>query len=71
MKWISVKDQLPKVDEWVLVYRGKVHESWGPYEIAYLPYSPIQKIQFWNVNCCDNIVDPEVTHWMPLPLEPE
>lgn len=59
MKWISVKDSLPRNFEEVLAYKNKtiIHAFFDDAEDWY-----------W-VNCPRMINN--VTHWMPLPEPPE
>lgn len=69
MKWISVKDRLPKYDEWVLVFADS--------RISIGKYVNSHGRLFWSSqssedSCCScSQTDfKEVTLWMPLPEEP-
>lgn len=70
MKWISVKDKLPKLNEFVLATDGKYfwvatryasdeEEIGKPFLTSYI------------CTCCNMECDFEATHWMPLPEPPE
>jgi hypothetical protein len=69
MKWIRVEDRLPEECEPVLIY-SKGFAPTGAY-LIYEGGSPI----FWHVNDWDESDITyrwnEVTHWMPLPKEPD
>ena len=58
MKWIPVTERLP--DNWreVIAYRGEVLIS-------------IEWLEPNGEGAYDNIHNPAVTHWMPLPEPPE
>lgn len=69
MEWISVKDKLPKKNEWVLVYvedeynEKKFHVGFwegGSFEIGHQP------LDYYGSRYCGS-----VTHWMPLPEQPK
>ena len=60
MNWISVKDQLPEYNEYVLAYMPTID-----YHYAILEY-----MGKW-VDNRDKIYQPDVTHWQPLPAVPE
>lgn len=75
-QWISVKDRLPAINEWVIGYYSMWYESdkqWlGPvrrYE------HPRRKATQWFIADANNEGDNEeaksVSHWMPLPKPPE
>jgi|APCry1669189567_1035234.scaffolds.fasta_scaffold41436_1 hypothetical protein len=65
MKWISVKDQLPKKGEWVLLFDGE------EYLIGKIPSGKIPSgasntnFHEWYLNCCTSCCFSfgEVTHW--------
>ena len=60
MKWISVKDRLPKEGEWVIganLYRVEFGIYLGKKKGFVIPYC--------NYLCL------EMTHWMPLPNPPD
>ena len=78
-EWISVKDRLPETDGMYLVsdvFYGRPH-----IKIAYYMHDLSENLQFK----CEEIygsgfvngdnegewVEPDVTHWMPLPEPPE
>lgn len=65
-KWISVKERLPKFDEFVLIYAPKTEDI----SIA-LINQPHYRGSFWfypdNYGWSEN----DVTHWMHLPPIPE
>lgn len=65
VEWISVKDRLPKDDEFVLV----VEEG----QIIIAVYDAILDGFFENDDGLSLLIDIEVcpTHWMPLPLPPK
>ena len=72
MKWISVKDRLPKLRQEVLVWYD------NGYEVAYLQkFEPpkLQYPQFNNVEmfewCFGDFEDFDVTHWQELPEPPK
>jgi len=75
MKWISVKDKVPKLDEEVLVYVHGISHNSGPYQIISLSYLT----QFFGKDMkpegiewiCKMSCDETVTHWMPLPEPPK
>lgn len=64
MEWISVKDRIPDVGEWILIY-APVKES-GLIEIAMLDIL----VGFINPALGYGSFK-NVTHWMPLPAGPE
>ena len=75
MKWINIKDELPKNDEPVLTYQINPYKE---FEINVLWYDKYDK-NFKDFNADgdneENIRDidgyyPNVTHWMPLPEKP-
>jgi hypothetical protein len=68
MGWISVKDELPNYRENVIVFTEK-HIDVG--HLARGRYGSLwwerDSVDVWK----DNEVLRDVTHWMPLPEEPE
>lgn len=73
MEWVSVKEILPEIDRWVLVFADN-RISIG----QYCKYTNHDDKSFWHSqssqdSCCscDGADFKEVTHWMPLPSCPE
>ena len=68
MEWISVKDELPNYRENVIVFTEN-HIDVG--HLARGRYGSLRRegasVDVWK----DNEVLRDVTHWMPLPEEPE
>jgi len=64
LKWISVKERLPKEGEEVLVF-GYWHEKFQPL-MCYL--SPHRKGEWFTTVAGQQVYT--VTHWMPLPDPP-
>lgn len=60
-QWISIRDELPKEDDKVLVYSVENAHHYG---IGF--YSKTYQSFFVN-----RFADDGVTHWMPLPKEPK
>ncbi len=75
MKWISVEDRLPKVDEEVLVYVHGISYNSCAYQM--ISMSSLTKIYRRDMDpeelqwICKMSCDETVTHWMPLPKPPE
>jgi hypothetical protein len=66
MEWISVKDQLPEIDQKVLVWNIKFPDP-EFLDIGY--YDPDScPDTCWR---CEEYMSIEPTHWMPLPEPPE
>jgi hypothetical protein len=72
-QWINVKDKLPEVNKWVLVFNGS-----GVDMARYVPdesYDPNEPIEdqilepSWSDQTSEYISDP--THWQPLPEPPK
>lgn len=61
MEWISVKDEMPNVDQRVLVYQKDGVHGGHPIDIEYLLCDG-----FWK----DQGLYSGITHWMPLPKPP-
>lgn len=68
MNWISVKDQLPKDKQAVLVIdeNGKMYSATGH------PFDAIidKDLAFTTFFCDCCYRHPPVTHWMPIPKGP-
>lgn len=73
MEWISVKDRLPKKEEFVAVSCMKHNE--GNFRLRKgIAIGIWMGVYFVDMpdNCGCNGVDPkDVTHWMPLPEPPK
>lgn len=65
MKWISVKDRLPKNFIAVLVWPRLNHEA------HFWPTAWRDKEKFYQHDNDYNEIEKEVSHWMPLPKPPE
>jgi hypothetical protein len=69
MKWISIKDRLPKEsDGLILVENGK-----GLIEIVYFSDSEEEIMKPWRFDKYDNPIlhISQVKYWMPLPEPPK
>ena len=56
-EWIDVKDELPDLDQDVLVFEpGLCENGDGFFYIAW----------FNGIYWCSNLVNPEPSHWMPI-----
>lgn len=69
MEWISVKDQLPDLNSWVLSTDGKC------VAFTHFLYNDYSEENYWQYftsgcGCCDTDM-PDVSHWMPLPKLPK
>jgi hypothetical protein len=77
MKWISVKDRLPELDEYVLIYwqlkKGKKEEDgfYDMIEIASLDSITHRKDQVSTELKDKEYNGKEPTHWMPLHEPPK
>jgi hypothetical protein len=61
VKWISVKDKLPKTNGKYLVFDGK-DVTFGMFEDGYFLMMDFPKVRYYQ-----NLT---YTHWMPLPSPP-
>jgi len=69
MKWISVKDRLPKDGEDVLV---SYKHGRGDMRIAMSAYHHGKSNNYFDEGCCCNWFDScKVLYWMPLPEPPK
>lgn len=67
--WISVKDDLPRTDEMVLVIAsGKVGNTTLDNALELAEFSVDEG---WILEMFPEWEDPKVTHWMPLPELPD
>jgi len=72
MEWISVKDQLPKVNHWsdmikcIVVYEGFSYGS-GTYQNV----TGKDEDGLWKIGHIHSAKSLEVTHWMLLPEPPK
>ena len=77
MEWISVKERLPELDEYVLIYwqlkKGKKEEDgfYDMIEIASLDSITHRKDQVSTEWKDKEYNGKEPTHWMPLPKPPK
>lgn len=63
-KWISVKDRLPTVNVGVLVYTPRLKNI---FEVFYTVNGKWEIVSYRG----SEILNDEVTHWMPLPQPPK
>lgn len=70
-EWINIKDELPPLNTWVLVY------TYQPYDIGEKRRRRETSYRYKMDNCdierfaCEErIYGWKVTHWMPLPIPP-
>ncbi len=69
MKWISIDERLPEIDENVILYDG-TEVFCGTH------HKNNMKESYFGNQCCDGVCygwyekDP-ITHWMPLPEVPK
>ena len=66
MKWINIKENIPKTDEYVLVYDKNLELV---YEAKLLSSRFFYSSRVGYSNDIDK--DCSITHWMPLPNPPE
>lgn len=81
MKWISVKEQLPEVNEKVLIFEAHTKEMYVGERLIFSPTRfRIELPEYYETYSIDIDKDPikhpgtgtifHVTHWMPLPDVP-
>ncbi|MDU4301786.1 MAG: DUF551 domain-containing protein [Eikenella corrodens] len=66
-EWISVKDRLPEIDEFVLVcrnWRGKLVQCVDRIRLYYDREKPKEEQKWYGFMYSD------ITHWQPLPAPP-
>ena len=63
-EWISVKDRLPRTNVGVLVYTPRLKNIFGAF------YKVDGKWEIFSYRGGE-ILNDEVTHWMPLPEQPK
>ena len=66
-EWISVKDRLPEIDEFVLVcrnWRGKLVQCVDRIRLYYDREKPKEEQRWYGFMYSD------ITHWQPLPAPP-
>lgn len=78
MEWISVKDRLPELYEFVLVYSSMMGDEPCPITIARWnseKWETLCNEEENNACACGDLFwstdSKEITHWMPLPQPPE
>ena len=64
-KWISVKDRLPEIGEWVLINGPEVCQRIEP------PSASWKAEYAWNTDHETFYYPKDITHWMPLPTPPK
>jgi len=64
-QWISVKDRLPEIGEWVLINDPEVCQRVAP------PSSNWDWEFAWATDHQSFYEPTDITHWMPLPKPPE
>ena len=60
MEWISIEDELPEDNSWVLAYSGGAMNCVG-YDVG---------IGFNNCQFSSNLYIPTISHWAKLPNRP-
>lgn len=72
MNWISVKDRLPEINTVVIAYGSVDSEKRvEPQYYSKSKYSDEIVFSEPNCGCCSQIYSlRDVTHWMPLPKDP-
>ena len=63
-QWISVKDRLPEIGEWVLINGPEVCQRIEP------PSASWKAEYAWNTDHESFYYPEDITHWMPLPAPP-
>lgn len=71
MKWISVFNQMPPPNVWVLVLSEGTMTEFEEGNIDYHFAAKFDPRKGWNRRCTAYDEDPQITHWMPLPLSPD
>lgn len=79
MKWISVKEQKPPVNVWIMIFtygtldKAGNKDPYPPYVVNFTEYESEEEFSGdANGGCCRlHDVDGKITHWMPLPEEPK
>jgi len=66
--WINIGDELPKVDQKVLVFIESNNKKWSDIRIDSIYIKKENK--YWN-NFNGFMTNAEITYWMPLPLPPK
>ena len=64
-QWISVKERLPEIGEWVLINGSEVCQRVAP------PSSSWDWEFAWATDRHSFYEPTDITHWMPLPKPPE
>jgi hypothetical protein len=67
MKWISIEDKLPDLEQPVLIFFKDPYAKYdhnSPMEVAYMYKSYMGDEIYWNTGI-------DITHWMELPEAPE
>ena len=64
-KWISVKERLPEIGEWVLINGPEVCQRIEP------PSASWKAEYAWNTDHETFYYPEDITHWMPLPAPPK
>ena len=72
-QWISVDDDLPEYNKWVMVYWRPVDHEKRPYhhEIIIAQFSSYDKGKIWTANGTLQDIKTHATHWQPLPSPPK
>lgn len=69
MEWISVKERLPKIDEWVLVFDG--YQNIPSLDVQYLEFDEKKNRHYWQAQHGFTYKLEQNSHWMPLPEKPK
>jgi hypothetical protein len=64
-QWISVKERLPEIGEWVLINGPEVCQRIEP------PSASWKAEYAWNTDHESFYYPKDITHWMPLPAAPK
>ena len=65
LQWISVKERLPEIGEWVLINGPEVCQRIEP------PSASWKAEYAWNTDHESFYYPKDITHWMPLPKPPK